>query len=146
MFQPDPNFDRLRIALYGGKPDRVPTAEVTIDEEAKDAFLGKDINDLESDLEFYIKAGYDYVSLGRRIAGFPGVWEAAGFENYYQAQRRVGKGAMKGQISSWQDFKTYPWMKPGDLDFRILDRAEKILPKEMKSFVISALFFKWFGS
>jgi uroporphyrinogen decarboxylase len=132
MIQPEPNFERLMTALFCGQPDRVPLAEVLIDEEAKEAFLGKQLNDLETDIEFYTKAGYDYISLGRRIAGFPGVWEAARFANYYEAQRSVGKGSMQGQIKSWEDFKNYPWMKKEDLDFRILDKAEKILPPEMK--------------
>jgi uroporphyrinogen decarboxylase len=129
---PDPNFERIRTALYCGQPDRVPLAEVTIDEEAKEEFLGKPLNDLVRDLEFFIKAGYDYVSLGRRMAGFPGVWDAARSDNYYEAQRPVGKGAMKGVIYDWNDFGSYPWMKREDLDFRILDEAERILPPEMK--------------
>ena len=119
-------------ALYCGEPDRVPMFEVTIDEEAKEAFLGKPLNDLETDLEFYLKAGYDYISLGRRMAGFPGIWNAARLENYYKAQRSVGKGSMKGPIKDWADFKSYPWPKPEDLDFRILDNIVPILPKEMK--------------
>jgi uroporphyrinogen decarboxylase len=129
---PDPHFDRIRTALYCGEPDRVPLAEVLIDEEAKEAFLGKTVNDLATDVEFYKRAGYDYVSLGRRMAGFPGVWDAARSNSYYEAQRPVGRGAMKGVIYDWDDFRSYPWMKHGDLDFRILDEAERILPAEMK--------------
>ena len=128
----NPDFNRLATALRYGTPDRVPMFEVTIDEEAKEAFLGKPLNDLETDLEFYLKAGYDYISLGRRIAGFPGIWQAARLENYYDVQRSVGKGAMKGPIKDWDGFKSYPWLEPEDLDFRILDRIEPILPKEMK--------------
>lgn len=129
---PDPNFDRMRTTLFCGQADRVPLAEVLIDEEAKETFLGKPLNDLATDLEFYIKAGYDYVSLGRRIAGFPGIWEAARADNYYEAQRSVGRGAMKGVINDWDDFRNYQWIKRGDLDFRILDEAETVLPPEMK--------------
>ena len=132
MISPDPNFERLKTALFCGQPDRVPLFEVTIDEEAKEAFLGKPLNDLETDLEFYIKAGYDYISLGRRIAGFPGIWNAATLENYYEVQRSVGKGFMQGKIATWDDFKNYPWPKPESLDFRILDKIECILPKKMK--------------
>ena len=106
--------------------------EVTIDEEAKEAFLGKPINDLETDLEFYIAAGYDYISLGRRILGFPGIWDAAKLENYYLVQRSVGKAFMKGHIKDWDDFKNYPWPKLEDLDFKIFDVIERILPNEMK--------------
>ena len=130
--KPEPNFERLRTALYGGQPDRVPLAEVLIDDGAKEAFLGKPIRDMETDIEFYVEAGYDYISLGRRIAGFPGVWDAAKSGNYYSAQHARGKGSMKGLISGWADFRAYPWMAPEDLDFGILDRAEKLLPREMK--------------
>ena len=129
---PDPNFDRIKKTLFCGQSDRVPLAEVLIDEEAKETFLGKPVNDLATDLEFHIKAGYDYVSLGRRMAGFPGVWDAARFDNYYEAQRPVGHGTMKGVIYDWDDFRSYPWMKHGDLDFRLLDESQRILPPEVK--------------
>lgn len=130
--EPAPSFERLQTTLYGGEADRVPLAEITIDEGAKEAFLGKPVNDLSADIEFYTKTGYDYITLGRRIAGFPPIWDAARSDNYYEVQRQVGHGKSTGVISDWDDFKKYPWIKPGNLDFRILDQAEKILPKEMK--------------
>ena len=132
MVVPSPDFDRLRKTLYCGQADRVPLAEVTIDEGAKDAFLGKPVNDLSTDIEFYLNAGYDYITLGRRIAGFPPIWNAACLDNYYEAQRAVGRGSAEGVISDWDDYQAYPWMNPGSLDFRILDEAERILPREMK--------------
>jgi uroporphyrinogen decarboxylase len=130
--EPDPSFERLRRALFCQEVDRVPLAEVLIDEEAKEVFLGRPITDLSTDIEFYVRAGYDYVPLGRRIAGFPGVWDAAQFENYYEAQRAVGRGRMKGRIADRWDLKHYPWMKREDFDFRILDQAERLLPKKMR--------------
>jgi len=132
VMTPDPNFDRIRTTLFCGQADRVPLAEVLIDEGAKEAFLGRDLNDLETDIAFYIEAGYDYISLGRRILGFPPVWPQARLDNYYEAQRTKGHGSMEGFIKSWDDYKNYPWPKKDDVDFRILDRAEKLLPKEMK--------------
>ena len=132
MLEPDPNFERLSKTLLGGKADRVPMAEITIDEGAKESFLGKPVNNLEADLEFYLKAGYDFITLGRRIAGFPPIWDAARLENYYDVQRQVAYGKSEGIIRDWEDFKNYNWQRPEDLDFRIIDQAEKILPKEMK--------------
>ena len=129
---PDPDFTRLRTALLGGQPDRVPLAEITIDEGAKEALLNQPIVDLQSDINFYVQAGYDFMTLGRRMAGFPPVWPAARLENYYEVQRFVAHGSMEGTLRSRDDFRTYPWMKPGDLDFRIFDRAEKLLPPKMK--------------
>ena len=132
MRTPDPDFDRLRQALYGRHADRVPLAEVVIDEEVKEQFLGRGVNDLETDVEFYVKAGYDCITLGRRIAGFPPIWDAARLDDYYHVQRRVGHGQSAGVMNSWSDFRAYPWMSPGDLDFRILDKAEQALPDTMK--------------
>ena len=132
MRSPDPNFERLRKTLYGGQADRVPLAEVLIDEGAKETFLGKPVNDLAADLEFSWEAGYDYIILGRRVAGFPPLWESARLENYYEIQRKTGHGRSKGVLNDWDDFKSYPWMKPGDLDFRIFDEAERLLPSGMK--------------
>ena len=132
MRSPDPNFERLRKTLYGGQVDRVPLAEVLIDEGAKETFLGKPVNDLAADLEFSLQAGYDYIILGRRVAGFPPLWESARLENYYEIQRKTGHGRSKGVLNDWDDFKSYPWMKPGDLDFRIFDEAERLLPSGMK--------------
>jgi uroporphyrinogen decarboxylase len=132
MREPDPDFERLKKTLYGHKTDRVPLAEITIDEEAKEKFLGKPVQEFSTDIEFYIKAGYDYITLGRRLAGYAPVWDRATLETYYEVQRQVGHGKTTGIITSWNDFKNYPWMKTTDLDFRIFDLAEKTLPKEMK--------------
>lgn len=132
MFTPDPDFERLRLSLLGGHGDRVPLAEITIDEGAKEAFLGKPLNDLATDIEFYTRAGYDFITLGRRMAGYPPVWSAARNENYYDVQREVAHGTSDGVIHNREDFKSYPWMRPGELDFRILDDAERLLPKKMK--------------
>src|SRR3989339_534642 len=130
--KPDPDFERLRKTLYGQQADRVPSAEITIDEGAKEAFLGESLNNLETDLKFFINAGYDYLILGRRIAGFPPIWDAAKWHNYYDVQRQVAHGTSDCVINNRGDFKNYPWMKPGELDFRIFDEAEKILPSNMK--------------
>lgn len=37
----EPNFQRLRTALLCGEPDRVPLAELKIEDEVKAAFLGR---------------------------------------------------------------------------------------------------------
>jgi len=127
-----PSFARLVTALSGGVPDRVPIAEITIDEGAKEAYLGRPVNDLQTDVEFYVKAGYDYITLGRRLAGYPPVWPAASLESYYEVQRATAHGTMGGTIATREDYRAYPWMRPQDLDLRILDEAESLLPRSMK--------------
>ena len=128
----DPDFTRLLTALRCGVPDRVPMAEITIDEGAKESFMGRPVMDLRTDVEFYIEAGYDFLTLGRRLAGYPPVWPAAKAEDYYHVQRAVAHGAMDGAIRSREDYRAYPWMKPSDLDLRILDDVEPLLPRSMR--------------
>jgi uroporphyrinogen decarboxylase len=131
-FEPDPNFERLKTALMGGVPDRVPIAEVTVDEGVKESFLDRKVNNLETDIEFYVRAGYDFITLGRRLAGYPPLYPAAKLENYYDVQRAIAYPTMKGTISSRDDYENYPWIKPEMLDFRIIDKAEGFLPPSMK--------------
>ncbi len=127
-----PDFARLLTALRCGTPDRVPLAEITIDEGAKEAFLGRPVNDLRADIEFYVEAGYDFLTLGRRLAGYPPVWPAARRGNYYDVQRAVAHGSMDGTIRSREDYRAYPWMKPSALDLGILDDVVALLPRSMR--------------
>jgi len=133
MSSNDPNFERLRTAALGGCPDRVPLSEVLVDHEIKEAFLGRPVRDVEADLHFCIEAGYDYLILGRRLVGLPPFWDRATLETYYDVQvQRPPSPHGSGVISGWSDFHDYPWMDKSDLDFRILDEAEKCLPESMK--------------
>ena len=59
-----PDFDNLKIALLNkGEPKRVPLFEGSVHEELKSKFLGKPMAGLETEVEFWLKAGYDYVPL-----------------------------------------------------------------------------------
>ena len=68
----EPDFDRLRIALFGGQPDRVPLLELAIADAIMEKFLGKPVHNLEDKIEFYQKAGYDYIRLSPKLDMNPG--------------------------------------------------------------------------
>ena len=128
-----PDFNRFRTALLGGEPDRVPLAEVLVDHEIKEAFLGEKVTQVEADVRFWLSAGYDYVLLGRRIAGFPPFWNAARDSDYYDVQvRRAPTPGGVGPVADWTDYRKYRWMEPGDLDLAILDEATQYLPPNVK--------------
>ena len=124
-FQPDPDFNRLRTALYCRQPDRVPLAELWIDAPVKEALLGRHIGnsfvdpdyDVEADIDFMYGAGYDYVHVEPRYS-FP---MKPGLE--------VPENA--GTVVNWADFADYRWPTIADVDFRWLDRAIKYLPSGM---------------
>ena len=57
-----PNFEEFRkVLLLEEKPQYVPVAELLISQEVKEAYLGKSIPDIKTEIEFWAKAGYDYV-------------------------------------------------------------------------------------
>ena len=63
MYEPNPDFERLRRTLFCEEPDRVPTAELYVDRPAKEGFLGEPVDTLPQSIEFYRAAGYDYYGL-----------------------------------------------------------------------------------
>jgi uroporphyrinogen decarboxylase len=128
-----PDFARFKTALLGGTPDRVPLAEVLVDHEIKEAFLREEVGDVETDLRFWLDAGYDYIILGRRLIGYPPFWDRAALRTYYDVQaRRAGTPGGRGPIRNWNDFRAYPWQKPSEIDFAIFDEIEKRLPTNVK--------------
>jgi uroporphyrinogen decarboxylase len=60
-----PDFERIRKTTRFEEPDRVPLAEILIDYSIQGRFLGRSVtaDDLESQVEFWSKAGYDYIPL-----------------------------------------------------------------------------------
>jgi len=60
-----PDFASLRKTVRHEEPDRVPLCEVLIEYPIQSKFLGREVTaeDLQSQLEFWTKAGYDYIPL-----------------------------------------------------------------------------------
>ena len=60
-----PDFERIRKAARFEEADRVPLAEILIDYSIQSQFLGRPVtpDDLESQVEFWSTAGYDFIPL-----------------------------------------------------------------------------------
>ena len=147
-----PNFDRFRQAvLLQGEPDHVPLAELHVDEPIKKAFLGKDVVDERTDVEFWVAAGYDYFPVpvglrrlfddetGHSIAG--GIFHNARQVREYEAPtseetttREWATGA--GIITSVEEFEAFPWPDLSELDHDIVRRYMQHAPKDMKTIPI----------
>jgi len=149
-----PDFDNLRKAfLNQGEPKRVPLFEGSIHEDIKSTFLGKPVKDLETEVEFWMAAGYDYVPLtvGLRqmirgeVKGIMGVKEvksaifkpASARYNPFSGETSVRMWAEegKGLIASHEDFDNYPWCDAEDFDYSALDEASRYLPEGAKVIV-----------
>ncbi len=60
--KPDPDFNQLKKVLFqDGKPDYVPLYELFVNREIIEVLLGRKVTTKADQVEFYYKAGYDYV-------------------------------------------------------------------------------------
>jgi uroporphyrinogen decarboxylase len=154
-----PDFQNLRRALTREcEPDYVPIVELGVDYDVKCAFLGRPVRSLADEVEFWHRAGYDYVPMqaGIRKVFWPGhisseknaadhdpVSEARlGRTNrvrysLYREQDRNMSWAEEGTgaISNLDDFERYPWPDPATADFSAFDQIKPLLPPGMRVMV-----------
>ena len=62
-FQPQPDYRRFVDAMWRREPDRVPLAELGVDLSMKERMLGKPVCDVQTDVEFWHRMGYDFIYL-----------------------------------------------------------------------------------
>jgi hypothetical protein len=60
-----PDFERIRKTAHHEEPDRVPLCEALIEYPIQSQFLGREVtpDDLRSQVEFWVKAGYDFIPI-----------------------------------------------------------------------------------
>ncbi len=168
-----PDFDnRLRkVLLCEGIPDRVPLVEAGIYTEAKERFLGRPIQSLQDEVEFWAKAGYDsfQVTSGMREIvdagihhGQTGMYEPQEGEseavraakvyaiNEFRSQRLTSKldsgerhwaPAREGIVVTEQDFANFPWPRPRDINYTVFEEAAGVLPPGMRIIPFSGAVF-----
>src|SRR4030042_5244000 len=66
-----PCFDRVLTALRRQEPDRVPPAEIWVDQEVRDAFMGRPVLSVKDEVGFWTAAGYDFVALDSDVWATP---------------------------------------------------------------------------
>lgn len=137
-----PDFERLRTALFCGQPDRVPTAELKCEDFIKEGFLGEKLPALasdprgyiEKDIEFHWRAGYDYMRVAPTV-DYADHWRST--EHAYAAgseELRSRKWAMTrdGLIRTEDDLERFPWPDPADATYEWIEIASDLLPPEMQ--------------
>jgi uroporphyrinogen decarboxylase len=152
---PHPDFqDRLLPVLQcRGIPDRVPLVEAGIALPIKEQFLGRPLTTLEDEIDFWSRAGFDFLPLE---AGLRTIIDAAihhagtgRFEEEDDAEivrqaKQFGRDALsrqalstamadggtrtwapegKGMITSLEDFEAFPWPTADDLNYRIFQEV-----------------------
>lgn len=135
-----PCFKRVLMALTRERPDRVPKAELGIDLAIREAFLGRKIAHVKDEIEFWQRAGYDYLLMGRELLGlFPGI--SYGDTSSKKEIHWAKEG--RGVIETYQDFKEYPWPDSYKVDYEVYERVGSYLPLEMKVILYCPPIFQW---
>ena len=149
-----PDFANLSQALRcQGEPKRVPLFEGTIAEDIKSQFLGKPAAGLESEVEFHMAAGYDYVPLtiGLRqtmrgeTTGVMGTKEVR-TSVLHAAQARYNPSREETSTRMWAEehagvirdepsFENYPWPDPDSFSYATVEQLSRLLPAEAKAII-----------
>jgi len=131
-----PDFDRLRTALFGGQPDRVPLLELAIADSVMEKFLGKPVVGISDKIKFSQQAGYDYIKLSPKIDMNPGKIRpkegeriSASTEN---TNERNWHASGQGIITTSEEFEQFRWPQTDEVDYSDFEKVQKLLPENMK--------------
>lgn len=147
-----PDFERIRKAVRHQEADRVPMLEVLVDYPIQSKFLGKEVrsDDLAAQLEFWIKAGYDYIPLTVGMMSPGKVTEESAISKVIKAH--MLKDSEKNDANAWNlehahfindrdDFRRFPWDILAKLDFGNFRTIRDMLPEKMKVIALSGKIF-----
>ena len=130
----DPDFGRLEAALRREEPDRVPLFEAEIAIPIQEWFLGREINSAQDEIEFYIRAGYDFVPV------LPPFFTPRLMRTAPDADGELSEGdrtrawltESEGIIKTLKDVEKFPWPQAEDVDFSSFSEVAALLPPKMK--------------
>src|SRR5680860_139282 len=148
-----PDFNRIITTLKHKEADRVPLAEAAISYEIMSQFLGKEVvdSDIESQVEFWTKAGYDYVGLTVGMMQPGKVTEDSAISKMLKSIS-LRDTADQESDESWNlekksfihddmDFENFPWEEAAKLDYSKFYEVQKYLPEGMKIIALSGKIF-----
>lgn len=148
-----PDFERIRKAVRHKRLDRVPLVELLVEFEIQSQFLGCPVTyeNLEAQVEFWTKAGYDYIPL---VVGMmrPGrVTEDSSISRILRATLEK-EGADMRDERSWnleytpfildrRRFDLFPWEEAARIDIAQFHAIKPLLPEGMKVVAVSGKIF-----
>ncbi|MBW2357349.1 MAG: hypothetical protein JRF21_01250 [Deltaproteobacteria bacterium] len=129
-----PDFERIRKTARHEEPDRVPLCEVLIEYPIQSQFMGRQVtaDDLEWQVEFWIKAGYDFIPLT------VGMMTPGKVTDESSISRVIKETSF---INNRVDFEKFPWEVASQLDFSKFYAVKDLLPEGMKVIAVSGKIF-----
>ena len=148
-----PDFNRFLAAVHHKETDRVPLGEILIDYSVQSKFLGRTVtaDDLAGQVEFWTKAGYDFIPITVSMMSPGKVTEESKItrvlkemvlrENPGTTDPNAWNLEMTSFIHERPDIDKFPWEAAADIDFSKLLAVKKLLPEGMKVIAISGKIF-----
>ena len=131
----DPDFSRLEAALRRQEPDRVPLFEAEIAVPIQEAFLGREIGSARDEVEFYVRAGYDFVPVLPPFFA-PRLMRSASDDDGTLSDddlERTWVSGSEGIIETLKDVEEFAWPKAEEVDFSSFQEIAELLPPKMKT-------------
>jgi uroporphyrinogen decarboxylase len=128
-----PDIQQFIRTLRRQKADYIPLAELGIHPLIKERLIGRPVLSLADDVEFWLKAGYDYVKLQPGVDFNPGRVGGQELLTYSMEGTLTRKWASEGRgiIGSDRELDQYRFPLPSDFDYSSFERVRKILPDGM---------------
>lgn len=144
-----PDFERFLTTVFLGEPDRVPLVELFVHRDVKEAFMGRPVSDLKTEVEFYVAMGADCVPLLASVfrrGNIPRQTTRKSSFRYslYQsgsATTRNWAEEGRGVITSHEEFERFSWPTVDDIDCSEYEAIEGYLPAGMKVVASNAFIF-----
>ncbi|MFH0988990.1 MAG: uroporphyrinogen decarboxylase family protein [bacterium] len=128
-----PDIEELKKTLRRGKGRFVPYMELGVHPSIKERFLGKKLETLQDDVEFWHKAGYDYVKLQPIVDFNPGKIGLSDNVTYNDDGTIIRKWASEssGVITTVEEFERYLFPRKEDFNYSRFEEIRSLLPEGM---------------
>ena len=147
-----PDFNRVAMTLHHTEPDRVPLAEAAIHFDIMSRFLGRPVTDrdVEAQVEFWTRAGYDYTLLTVGLMRPGGVTKDSQISKvildtltHDQAEQdeEAWNVWKRSRIRTQAEYETFPWEQAARIDLSSFYAVQEYLPEGMQIIAASGKIF-----
>ncbi len=128
-----PDIENFLNTLQNKKSKSIPIAELGVHPIIKQKIIGREILELKDDVEFWYKAGYDYIKIQPEADFNPGKIGLSENISYNDDGTVFRKWATEGQgvISSEQDFEKYIFPSETEFSYKSFEKIRSLLPEGM---------------
>ncbi|MCX6150941.1 MAG: nucleoside 2-deoxyribosyltransferase [Ignavibacteriales bacterium] len=128
-----PDIQTFITTLKRGKGKHIPLCELGIHPIIKAMLIGRTVNELKDDVEFWYKAGYDYIKLQPKADFNPaqiGLSKNVTFNEDGTIFRKWASES-KGVITSFEEFERYVFPNKEDFNYENFGKVKSLLPDGM---------------